>query len=356
MGGEKGTASVSLADERALFRTLRGMTMRRRAFLASVIGLASLRAEAEGANTEGATITVNSIPVATMQAAADTGGEIHLSRGNLRFAGGVVTGAAHFRKPVAVNGEGTRIVGQSIEDKGTFIVDANASFTGLDIAGATGDGIGAAFRHQSGDLIVRRTKIRRCQNGLLGPAHYVDCTLLVDDCDVFDNATGTGQTHGLYVGEIATFTCTNSRFRATNIGHHIKSRALRTTIRNCEVGTDFNGNESYNIDVPQGGDVAMAGCHLRQGPLTDNEVMLNFAGERNPHPGGSLVVTDTVFESTSGGTGIRIHANADVVARVENCVFNGVDVAVEGRCVMRNCQQNGRRLPDGLQRRRKASR
>ena len=249
-----------------------------------------------------------------------------------------------------------QITGQSIEGKGTFIVDANATFVGLDVAGATGDGIGAAFRHQSGDLTVRRTKIHRCENGLLGPAHYVDCVLVVDDCDVFDNATGTGQTHGLYVGEIASFTCVRSRFRATNIGHHIKSRARRTTLRNCQIGTDFNGNESYNVDVPQAGDVTVVGCHLRQGPRTDNAVMLNFAGERNPHPGGSLTVSDTVFESTAGGTGIRIHLNADVVAHVANCEFKGVDVAVEGRCVMSNCRQDGRRLPDGLQSRRSAPR
>jgi hypothetical protein len=63
-----------------------------------------------------------------------------------------------------------------------------------------------------------------------------------------------------------------------------------------------------------------------------------------------------VFESTAGGTGIRIHLNADVVAHVTNCEFKGVDVAVEGRCVMINCRQNGRRLPDGLQSRRSAPR
>ena len=331
--------------------------MKRRAFLGSVIGLASVRFTQASANPAIATITVDATRVPTMQAAADRGGDIVLSAGRLPLlAGGVPAGAAHFRKQVSVTGHGTQITGQSIEGKGTLIVDANATFVGLDVAGATGDGIGAAFRHQSGDLTVRRTKIHRCENGLLGPAHYVDCVLVVDDCDVFDNATGTGQTHGLYVGEIASFTCVRSRFRATNIGHHIKSRARRTTLRNCQIGTDFNGNESYNVDVPQGGDVTVVGCHLRQGPRTDNAVMLNFAGERNPHPGGSLTVSDTVFESTAGGTGIRIHLNADVVAHVANCEFKGVDVAVEGRCVMSNCRQDGRRLPDGLQSRRSAPR
>lgn len=329
--------------------------MFRRTFLAGALVVPTHGVAAEDAarrDAQVATIVVDGNQVTTMQTAADLGGAIRLSSGELRsLAGGAVIGAAHFRKPVWVIAEATRIIDQTIEGKGTFVVDANAAFSGLDISGATGDGIGAAFRHQSGDLTVRRTKIHHCENGLLGPAIYADCTLVVDDCDVFENGTGTGQTHGLYVGEIRAFTCTNSRFRATDIGHHIKSRARTTTIRDCRIGTDFFGNESYNVDVPQGGDVTLVRCHLRQGPHTDNNAMLNFGGERNPHPGGSLVVTGTAFESTIGGTGIRIHPNADVVATFQNCRFTGVDVPVDGNCTMKNCWYDGRPLPDGPRRR-----
>jgi hypothetical protein len=131
------------------------------------------------------------------------------------------------------------------------------------------------------------------------------------------------------------------------MGHHIKSRARSTTVRDSEVGTDFAGNESYNIDVPQGGDVRVIRCRLRQGPRTGHPAMLNFGGERNPYRGGSLVVTDTVFESTAGGTGIRIRPNVDVIAKLENCAFIGVSLPVDGPCVMKNCSHDGRRLPDG---------
>jgi hypothetical protein len=324
--------------------------MNRRAFLGATLGATWLRIADAFPEAPRATISVDGRSVGTMQAAADAGGIIVLSAGELRSpkdgAGGVV-GAAHFRKPVSVVGEGTLVIDQSIEDKGTFIVEADASFAGLDIAGATGDGTGAAFRHQGGDLLIRRTKIHRCENGLLGPAGYVACKLIVDDCDVFDNGTGTGQTHGLYVGAIAAFTCLNSRFRATSIGHHVKSRARRTVMWNCEVGTDFTGNESYNIDVPQGGDVAVDGCHLRQGPRTDNDVLVNYGGERDPHPGGSLTISNTVFESTIGGTGLRVHPNVDVVAILENCAFIGVAIPCDGHCTLRNCTHDGRPLPDG---------
>ena len=321
--------------------------MKRRRFLGSVLGAAAL--PVVPGDGPWATISVDGEPVPSLQEAANRGGEILLSAGVLRAAPGAApAGAAHFRKPALVVGERTRVAGQSIENKGTFIVDADVSFAGLDVSGATGDGIGAAFRHQSGDLLVRRTRIHHCENGLLGPARYVDCSLVVEDCDVFDNGSGTGHTHGLYVGLIRAFTCIDSRFGNTHVGHHIKSRARSTAIRNCEVGSDFAGGESYNIDVPQGGDVVVVRSHLRQGPRTENRTMLNFGGERDPHPGGSLVVTGTAFESTAGGTGISIRGNVAVVARIEDCAFIGVDVPVEGTCVMRNCWHNGQPLPDGL--------
>jgi hypothetical protein len=319
--------------------------MDRRRFIHATLGLACLPAAARSVDV--ATISVDGRRVATMQDAADAGGTIVLSRGRLpAVRDGRAVAAAHFRKPVTVVADGTIIENAAIEGKGTFIVDANASFSGFDISGAAGDGIGAAFRHQGGDLVIRRTRIHGCENGLLGPARYVDCSLSVDDCDVYDNGTGTGQTHGLYVGAIASFTCVRSRFRATSIGHHIKSRARRTSVRDCEVGTDFAGDESYNVDVPQGGDVVIASCRMRQGPKTDNDAMVNVGGERDPYPGGSLTVTGTKFASTAGGTGIRIHANVDIVALVEDCDFDGLAVPVEGACVLRNCRRDGKPLPD----------
>lgn len=321
--------------------------MNRRLFITGALAVAT-SVDAPGA-ARIARISVAGRTFATMQEAADVGGKIDVSAGELRaVTGSAATGAAHFRKAAKVIGHGTRIIGQSIENKGTFVVDADTWFVDLDISGARGDGIGAAFRHQSGNLHLQRVKIHDCENGLLGPAGYVDGTLAIDACDVFGNGTGTGQTHGLYVGEIRKFTCANSRFRDTRIGHHIKSRALQTVILGCQVGTDFSGSESYNIDVPQGGDATVLRCRMRQGPRTDNEAMLNFGGERNPRPGGSLLVADTVFESTAGGVGVRIHANVDVIGRLTNCAFVGVDMPINGRCVMRNCSHNGRRLRDGL--------
>jgi hypothetical protein len=170
-------------------------------------------------------------------------------------------------------------------------------------------------------------------------------SVVMRDCDVHDNATGTGQTHGVYIGRIARFECVNSRFRATNIGHHVKTRSASTSIRACEIGTDFEGNESYNVDIPVGGDAAISDCVMRQGLRTDNPIMVNYGSEPHAYAGGSLRVERCRFESRAGGVGVR-NALANVVAELVDCEFIGLATPVVGAHVMRNCRLDGRPLPD----------
>jgi hypothetical protein len=289
-----------------------------------------------------ARITANGATVASLQRACDAGGEVRIAAGELHDA----VACAAIRHPVTIQGSGTKIVAAGIEGKGIFVVSADCSLIDVDISGArVGDGNGAAVRHQGGNVKLSRVVLHGNQNGLLGPAKHVPCTLEVDQCEVYGNGTGTGQTHGLYVGIIDRFTCTRSRFRATRIGHHIKSRALTTIVQHCVVGEDFAGNESYNIDIPVGGDALVEDCELRQGPATDNSIMLNYGSERNPHPGGSLRIRRCKFESKTGGVGIR-NALPGVVAEIEDCDFIGLQDPVTGNHALKNCRLNGKPLPD----------
>jgi hypothetical protein len=289
-----------------------------------------------------AVITANGAVVASMQAACNGGGEVAMTRGDLRGA----VACAHLSRAVHIAGGGSRLIAAGIEGKGILVVDADLTLEDVDISGATvPDGNGAAIRHEAGNLRLERVQIHDNQNGVLGPANPVAAWLEMDDCDVYSNGTTTGQTHGLYIGKIDRFVCSNSRFRGTRIGHHIKSRARQTLVENCAVGTDFAGTESYNIDIPIGGDARVSGCTMRQGRATDNSVMLSYGSEPGPWPGGSLVIEDCTFESTAGGTGIR-NSLAAVVVLVQNCDFNGLDVPVQGSHVLRNCRADGVALPD----------
>lgn len=298
---------------------------------------AQVAVDTRGDQPPPAKITVGGVAVATLQQACNAGGEIAVGAGELR--GGIA--CATIGRPVRIVGQDSALTAAGIEGKGILIVSADARFEGLEISGAdVSDGNGAAIRHQGGNVVLNKVKLHHNQNGILGPASPQPYSLDMSDCEVHHNGTGTGQTHGVYIGKIDRFTCVKSRFYATRIGHHIKSRARETLVQGCEVGTDFDGNESYNIDIPVGGDATVTDCTLRQGPKTDNKVMLNYGSEAGPYPDGTLKVYRCVFESTAGGTGIR-NALPGVVADVQDCDFNGVTTPVEGNHTRRNCRANG---------------
>jgi hypothetical protein len=281
-------------------------------------------------------------PADSLQAACDISETVTLGLGVLFGA----QANAHPHKPVHIKGQDTKLVSGGAEGKGIIVTSVDTTLESLDISGATvEDGNGAGVRHEGGALVLTRVALHHCQNGILGPARDTPATVVMKDCKIHDNGTGTGQTHGVYIGRIARFQCINSQFWNTSVGHHVKSRAAVTTIQACEIGVNFDGNESYNVDIPVGGEATISECVLRQGPRTDNPIMVNYGSEPRAYEGGSLRVERCRFESKIGGTGIR-NALANVVIQVQDCDFVGVTRPVVGLYAMRNCRLDGRPLPD----------
>jgi hypothetical protein len=278
----------------------------------------------------------------SLQAACDASATVTLGVGAL-FG---TQACAHPRKPVRIVGEGTKLVAGGIEGKGIIVTSVDTKLEALDISGAlVADGNGAGIRHEGGALTLSRVTLHHCQNGILGPARDTPAIVAMRDCDIHDNGTGTGQTHGIYIGRIARFSCERSRFRDTNVGHHIKSRAAMTLIQGCEIGTNFYGTESYNVDIPVGGDATIIDCVMRQGPRTDNPIMVSYGSEAHAYTGGSLRIERCRFESRGGGTAVR-NALPHVVVDIRDCDFIGVSKAIVGSHRMFNCRLDGRPLPD----------
>ena len=292
-----------------------------------------------------AAIQAGAVVCTTLQQACDVGGDIRLGYG--RLLDGAAT--AHVRKPCRIVGQGTALFASGIQGKGILVVDADLHLESVDISGArVSDGNGAAIRHQAGNVTLKKVLLHNCQNGILGPGSTSATEVVMDECHVYENGTGTGQTHGLYIGKISKFSCSNSRFDSTSIGHHLKSRAMVSIVNDCELGTSFTGNESYNLDFQNGGLVTIERCVLRQGADTDNSVMLNFGDpDKVLWDDNALLVQGCTFVSRRGGVGIR-NLIPTVVADVRDCNFIGVATPISGRHTRRNCKLNDRPLPDIL--------
>lgn len=120
------------------------------------------------------------------------------------------------------------------------------------------------------ELIVRRSKIHDCCNGIL-TGSYPDTSVLLEDSEFFDNGSwAAGRGHNVYIGTAREFTmrgCWSHMIKrrgapgvpnwAISWGHLVKSRARKTTLianRLTELG---EGNRP--IDLSNGGDCSVLG-------------------------------------------------------------------------------------------------
>jgi hypothetical protein len=220
-------------------------------------------------------------------AAARDGDTVLIAAG--RYADCAVWRAA--RLTVAAEGP-VEISGPVCDGKALFVA-AGPGLVLEDIAfrgAASPDDNGAGVRAEGGDLTVRRARFEDNQAGILTRAEMPGATLLVEDSvflrngapSRFGHACGG---HALYAGHLALVAIRRSRFQATRVCHHVKSRAARTEVTGSLIEDGPEGGASYLVDLPNGGDLLLADSTLAKGPRSGNPraaVVIGAEGVRLP--------------------------------------------------------------------------
>jgi hypothetical protein len=220
-------------------------------------------------------------------------------------AGGYVDCAVWRAPDLTIRAEGggpVVIEGTVCGGKALFVTAApRITIEGLTFRGAVAPGgNGAGIRAEGGDLTVRRSRFEHNENGIL-TASDPQATLLIEDSVFEANGAlreGLECAHGLYAGNLGRVVIRRSRFERTQLCHHVKSRAAVTEITDSEILDSPDGEASYLVDVPNGGDVLIRGNTLRKGPRTGNPttaIALGFEGVR--HPTRSLRIEANRFEN-----------------------------------------------------------
>jgi hypothetical protein len=207
----------------------------------------------------------------------------------------------------------------------------NITFTGARVTVADGNN-GAGIRGQSGDLTIENCTFDTNQDGILVNA-IPGAVVTVMRSTFIDNGAGDGFSHALYVNEVAHLTISDSRFAGTKVGHHIKSRALKTLISNTVLDDGAFGTASYSVDLPNGGVAVLDGLQIIQGPKGANATMVAYGAEGKLKAVNALTVTNSTFVDqlrTSQVTAVHNFA-ADVAAELINNVFQNVPVPLRGR-------------------------
>ncbi len=186
------------------------------------------------------------------------------------------------------------IADKTCQGKALFVtVGQGIAIRNLTLSGArVPDANGAGIRGEGRDLVVEGVRFLNNQNGIMSGTK--GGTMIVRDSLFERNGTCIAAcAHGIYAGEVDLLRVENSHFIATQHGHHIKSRALRTEILGCVIEDGADGTASYEIDIPNGGDLIVRGNTIQKGPKAENHSAIVAIGEEGVrHPTREIAIQD----------------------------------------------------------------
>ena len=162
---------------------------------------------------------------------------------------------------------------------------------------------GAGVRHEGKDLTVVNCKFLGNEDGILATGDPRGVIRIVNS-EFSDSGFGDGQSHGIYVSSGARLEVSGSRFVATRIGHHIKSLAETTIVRNTLMD-DAYGRSSYAIDVSKGGNVTIEGNKFIQSADADNYTIINYDLSRGGAASFLEVSGNEIINHFDGGVLLR---------------------------------------------------
>lgn len=256
--------------------THRKRLLRRVGLAALFLGVAGLASAAEARRLDvGPTLPLK-MPSAAA-AIAQTGDTILIQPG--RYFDCAVWTAD--RLTIAGAGPGVVLTDKPCEEKALFVVRGNdvtirnITFTRVRVP----DGNGAGIRAEGRNLTVENSRFIDNEEGILAGDNPGSVITIVNSEFDDNGKCAEACAHGVYVGQIAMLRVSGSRFFRTKVGHSIKSRALRTELRDNDIEDGPDGTSSYLVDIPNGGSLVMDGNRLEKGPKSSNNGVAVTIGE-----------------------------------------------------------------------------
>lgn len=202
------------------------------------------------------------------------------------------SGGMFVNKSITVNMSGVKLTGIA---NGKGVINTKCDFCSITINDFKTDGryMGCTTGNCAGikaegvdfNLTVNRADVTYTPNGILTDNR--GGTLTVQD-SYFANNGNAGYEHGIYAGEIAAFTMSNTTIQKTGgNGHILKSRAVTTTVDSSFL-TAHNSGHSRVLDFPCGGTVTIRNSVLQQSMNTDNPDFASVGVESLANCGGVI--------------------------------------------------------------------
>jgi hypothetical protein len=134
------------------------------------------------------------------------------------------------------------------------------------------------------------------ENGILLAGVPRGALLVRDSSFIGNGSCAAACAHGIYTGALELLRVERSRFLATREAHHVKSRAFRTEVLDCDIEDGPEGTASYLIEVPNGGAVLLRGNRLSKGPRSSNRsTAISIGAEGVDRPTPEIRIESNVF-------------------------------------------------------------
>ncbi len=183
---------------------------------------------------------------------------------------------------------------------------------------------GAGIRAEGGDLLVQNTQFINNENGLMSAANPA-ASIRVLNSQFIGNGRCLGScSHGIYAGQIKLLRVEKSRFLDTHEGHHIKSRALRTEVIECDIQDGPTGTSSYLIEIPNGGSLLAERNRMQKGALSQNQGnTISIGAEGVSQPTAEITLRGNVFANDQGRETVFVNNLTATRAQLSGNVFRG---------------------------------
>ncbi len=181
--------------------------------------------------------------------------------------------------------------------KGDYCVIENIEFLHCVVP----DHNGAGIRQEGKHVQIRHCYFHHNEMGILAgdytPSHY-----LIEYCEFAFNGYGDGYSHNVYINHIDTLVFQFNYSHDPTVGHALKSRARHNYILYNRI-TEENGDGSYSIDIPNGGETILIGNIIEQGPNSQNSTIISYGAEGITNPVADfVVVNNTIVNNKPSGT------------------------------------------------------
>lgn len=223
-----------------------------------------------------------SISIGEVAQQAQDGDTVEIRAG--QYDGGV---AVWPQKRLTIRGIGARPIiragTRSAEAKGIWVIrQGDFTIENIEFRDARGaDAVGSGIRLERGTLTVRKCVFLNNEIGLM-TANTPSTRLTIEDSEFGNAPTDAGGLHHLvYVGRIESVEVRGSYFHTGHVGHLFKSRARQSTLKYNLLADGPDGEASYELDFPNGGEVLVVGNTLVQGMRSQNRVVIAFGAEGN---------------------------------------------------------------------------